>query len=110
MGRDSIPGSPRSACAPGSGETIPGPARWGPRRGGIPIPSRVPMALIALGLIGLVASLGEDSSPKPARMRLIPGPPRGETIDFALSPDGEWVATISSDDRVSLRSLGDDPG
>jgi hypothetical protein len=73
------------------------------------MPSRVLMALIALGLIGLVAYLGGDPSPKSARMRLIPGSPRGQTIEFALSPDGKWVATTSSGGRVSLRSLGDDP-
>jgi WD40 repeat protein len=43
-------------------------------------------------------------------MRLIPGAPGGQTIDCAPSPDGSWVATTSSDGRVSLRSPGDQPG
>ena len=68
------------------------------------------MALIVLGIIGLVAYLGDDPSPKSSRIRMIPGSTGGQTIDFALSPDGKWVATTSSDGWASLRSLGDDSG
>src|SRR4029077_14097704 len=75
---------------------------------GTPMPSRWLMALIVLGIIGLVENLDGDPSPKSPRMRLIPGSPGERAMDFPLSPDGKWVATTSSDGRTSLRSLGDD--
>jgi WD40 repeat protein len=45
-----------------------------------------------------------------SRIRLIPEPPGGETIEFALAPDGKSVATRSSDGRIAIRDLGDDRG
>ena len=71
------------------------------------MPPRGLMVLIALGLIGLIGYSCGDPGPQPSRMRLIPGSPGGQTIDFALSPDGKSVATTSSDGWASLRSLGD---
>src|SRR5262245_7041351 len=108
MRRDTIERAPGSACAPGSGRNDPGPGKRGPRRDGISMPPRGLIALIALGLIGLISYRCDDLDPESSRMRLIPGAPGGQTIDFALSPDGKWVAMTSSDGWASLRSLGDD--
>jgi WD40 repeat protein len=109
MRRDAIDGAPGSVCAPGTGGSDFDPASGGAGRAGMLMPSRWLMAVIVLGLIGLVTYLGDDPGPESSRMRLIPGSPGGQTIDFALSRDGKWVATTSSDGLVSLRSLGDDP-
>jgi WD40 repeat protein len=109
MRHDAIDGAPGSACAPGTGGSDFDPASGGAGRAGMLMPSRWLMALIVLGLIGLVTYPGDDPGPESSRMRLIPGSPGGQTIDFALSRDGKWVATTSSDGQGSLRSLGDDP-
>ncbi len=74
------------------------------------MPSRVLLAVIALGLIGLMAALSGDPGAIRPRMRLVAGEPKGQTIDFALSPDGKRFATRSSDGRVWLRDLEEDRG
>jgi WD40 repeat protein len=72
------------------------------------MPSRWVMALLVLGIIGLVAFWPTTRSRSPPRCGSSQAPRGGQTIDFALSPDGRWVATTSSDGRASLRSLRDD--
>jgi WD40 repeat protein len=73
------------------------------------MPPRVLIALIGLGLMGLAGYSCNDPGPEPAPMRMVPGTPGGQTIDFALSPDGRWVATSGSDGQAMLRRPGDDP-
>ena len=53
MRRDAIDGARRSACAPRLGGGDGGPGQEEPRRGGIPMPPRVLIALIGLGLMGM---------------------------------------------------------
>ena len=61
------------------------------------MPSRRLILPIALGLIGLAGLRGEDPAPVSSRMGLVPSESGAETIAFALSPDGRWVATARSD-------------
>src|SRR5262245_44976284 len=110
MRRDAIDGAPRSACAPNSAAVGLVEAGTGRRRSGIPLPCGGLVALVAMGLIGLVESSGDDPGPDPPPIRLIPGEPGVQTTGFALSPDGRTIATSGSDDRLSLRDIRDERG
>ncbi len=106
MRRDAIEGASGSARAPrsGGGNRDAGRARTR-RRGGIPMPSAGLAGMIVLAIVGLVAHLGDDPDRRLPPMRRIPGEPGTTTVGFAISPDGQTIATTRSDRRLSLRVI-----
>src|SRR5262249_1093825 len=106
MRRAAMDGARGTGCAPDSGginvDTRPG--RTGRRLAGMPVPSGRLAALIAPVLIGLVALWSDEPDQELPPPRLIPGAAGALTLGFALSPDGETIATTrSNDERLSLR-------
>ena len=108
MRRDASDGLADARRAPDPGDADPGlgRARSGRRHVGLPIPSRGLMGLIALAIIGMMALARDDPGRGLPPTRLIPGEPGMMALEFALSPDGKWIAKARSDGRVSLQPVG----